>query len=106
MIDANERNVFIEKSISKAISYSKPLIIGFAKTTNFQNFCDIYREDKREEAERIPNKDLESWANNLKYEFRHIIEELKFTHALDYDSKATAEDVKKRMAFMKSSEED
>lgn len=92
----SKRDTLIERAIDKAISKGKPILMTFAPTESYQNFCQIYRENKKEEAKHVPDACLEYWAKNLIPEFKHIIKEVKNSHALDWNSESAKKDIEKR----------
>ena len=92
----SEREAFIKKAVDRAITKGKPILMTFASAESYQNFCQLYREDKEEEAEHIPDACLKYWAQNLIPEFKRIAKEVNYSHALDWGSKAAKKDIEKR----------
>lgn len=101
-----DRDAFIEKAIDKAILAGKPLLASVARKEAYQNFCEIFREDKREEGAHVANACLEIWALRLNAEFKRNIKSAKYAHIFDWGSPEAKRDIARRKYFIQHSEQD
>lgn len=102
----DDRRIFIEEAIEKAIREGTPLYARILYGQNFENYCDNFRESKRIEGTYVADACLETWRNNIKNDFKHLTHEAISAHIFDWESPIARRARAKQKRFLDSTKDD